>query len=86
MSVVAVAPLGSVVDTEALLDTVIASLVAGVGITVIASLAIFGFATSAQMRREGRGGPAALAGALAVLASAVFAATIAIGLVVMVAG
>ena len=47
---------GSIVDGEALLDTAIASLVAGVGITVVASLAIYGFATFGEAQAGGQHG------------------------------
>ena len=47
--------LASVVDGEALLDTVIASVVAGVGVTVVFSFAILGAAIFGDARREGRG-------------------------------
>ncbi len=76
--------LASIVDGEALLDTAVASMVAGVGVTLIASLAIYGFATFADARRDDRRGAATAAGALAVLASVAFAGVIAIGLVVMI--
>jgi len=75
---------GSIVDGEALLDTAIASMVAGVGITVIASLAIYGFATFGEARREGNTAAATAAGVLAAVASLAFASAIAIGLIVMI--
>lgn len=77
-------PLATIVDGEALLDTALASLVAGVGITLIASLAIYGFATFAEMRREERSVAAGAAGALAALAVLAFAVAIAVGLIVMI--
>jgi hypothetical protein len=46
--------LGSVVDGRALLETVIASFVAGVGVTIVFSLAILGAALLGDARREGR--------------------------------
>ena len=75
---------GSIVDGKALLDTAIASLVAGIGITIVASLAIYGFATFGEARRDGNVATATAAGVLAALATLAFAAAIAIGLIVMI--
>lgn len=78
--------LGVIVEAEALLDSVIASIVAGVLVTLTASLAIYGLATFAEMRRQGRGAAMVGAGAIAVTFSLAFAATIALGLLVMIKG
>ena len=52
--------LATVVDWEALLDVVVASLVAGVGVTITFSLAIYGATRFAEVRRDGpRGGASA---------------------------
>ena len=77
---------GSVVDTEALLDSVLASLVAGIFVTVTASVAIFGFATAAEMQRNGRDLAAIGAGVLAAVATLAFAGAIALGIAVMIHG
>jgi hypothetical protein len=72
-----------VVETKQLLETVVASLVAGVGVTVIFSVAIWGVARFADLSRNER--PVA-AGAAAVLAGAAMLATlaaVAFGIVVM---
>lgn len=82
----AAVPFGGIVDGRALFDTVLASLVAGIGVTLIASLAIYGFARFGEMRREDRGVASVAAGGLALLASLAFAAVIAVGLVVMING
>jgi len=75
-----------IVDGEALLDAVVASLVAGFVVTLSASTAIFGMATFAERRSEGRD-VAALAAALVALAgSVVFVGAIAAGLYVMING
>jgi len=72
-----------IVETKELVETVIASLVAGVGMTVIFSVAIWGVARFADLSRNERplaaGAAAALAGValLATLAGVVF------GIVVM---
>ena len=75
--------LGSIVDGEALLDTVAGSLVAGVGVTVAFSLAILGAALFGEARRDGRSLVAAGAGGLAVVALAGCAAAIVFGIVIM---
>jgi hypothetical protein len=76
----------TVIDGEALLDTAVASLVAGIFVTFTASLAIYGFATAAEMRRVDRGLAAIAAGALGVLSMVAFAGAIALGLAVMING
>ncbi len=72
-----------VVETKELLQTVVASLVGGVGITVVFSVAIWGVARFADLSRNERplaaGGAAVLAG-LAVLATL---AAVVFGIVVM---
>jgi hypothetical protein len=78
--------LATIVDWEALLDTAIASLVAGVVVTITASATIYGAAMSAEMRRAGRGGLAFAAGALGVVGLVAFTATVVLGLVVMING
>jgi hypothetical protein len=77
---------GSLIDTEALLDSVLASLVAGIFVALAASVAIFGFATAAEMQRNGRDLAAIGAGILAAVATLAFAAAIALGLAVMING
>jgi hypothetical protein len=76
----------TVIDWEALLDTAVASLIAGVVVTVAASTMIYGAATSAEMRRNGRGGLAIAAAGLGVVGALAFAGTIALGLIVMING
>jgi hypothetical protein len=71
------------IDTKALAETVVASFVAGVGVTIVFSLALFGASRFAEMGREGRSRPALLYGALAVVATLAFVATIVIGIIVM---
>jgi hypothetical protein len=67
-----------VVETKQLVETVVASLVAGIGVTVIFSVAIWGVARFADLSRNDRplaaGAAATLAGlaALATLAAIVF--------------
>jgi hypothetical protein len=73
----------TVVETKDLLETVAASLIAGIGVTAAFSLVIFGFARSADMARGDRPLLATAAGALAALAGAVVIASIVFGIVVM---
>jgi formate/nitrite transporter FocA (FNT family) len=75
--------LGTIVETEDLLDTVVASVVAGVGITAAFAILIFGVARSADMVRDERPLLATAAGGLALIALIVVIASIALGIVVM---
>jgi hypothetical protein len=75
--------LGTVVNTKELLETVAASLIAGVGIIVIFSLAIAGAALFAEARRNARSALAVGAGFLTAVGLAGTAAAIAIGIIVM---
>jgi hypothetical protein len=73
----------TVVETKALLDTVIVSMVAGIGVTAVFAILIFGVTRSADMVRDERPVLAAAAGGLAVLALVVVTAAIVLGIVVM---
>jgi hypothetical protein len=77
---------GSVVDTKALLDTAIASVVAGLGVTLAASTAIYGFAAAAEMRRNDRVAASVGPLVLGIVALLIFAAAIAAGIAVMLGG
>ena len=72
-----------VVETKELLETVVASVVAGVGITVIFSVAIWGVARFADLSRNERPFAAGAAAALAALAGLATLATVAFGIIVM---
>jgi cation transporter-like permease len=72
-----------VVETKELMQTVVASLVAGIGITVVFSVAIWGVARFADLSRNERPLAAGAAAALAGLALLVTAAAVAFGIVVM---
>lgn len=72
-----------VVQTKELLQTVIASVVAGVGVTVVFSLAIWGAARFVDLDRGERPLAAAAAAALSGLALAVTVAAVVVGVVVM---
>ena len=75
--------LATVVDWEALLDVVVASLIGAIGVTIMFSLAIYGATRFAEVRREDRTGGAVGYGVLAGVGLAVTAAAVAFGLYVM---
>jgi hypothetical protein len=75
--------IATVVETKNLLETVAASLIAGIGVTAAFSIVVFGVTRSADMVREERPLLATAAGSLAVLAGAVVIAAIVFGIVVM---
>jgi hypothetical protein len=75
--------IATVVETKNLLETVAASLIAGIGVTAAFSLVVFGVARSADMVRDERPVLATAAGALAVLGGLVVVAAIVFGIVVM---
>jgi hypothetical protein len=75
--------LATLVDTAALLRTIAAAFIAGVGVTLIYSLAILGATRFAEMNRDGRPVAAASFGALAIVAVAAAAAAVTIGIIVM---
>ena len=72
-----------VVETKELLETVIASVVAGVGITVVFSVGIWGAARFADLSRAERPLAAAAAAAAAALAGLITAAAVVFGVVIM---
>jgi hypothetical protein len=73
----------TIVEGRALIETVIASVVAGLGITVAFSVAIRGAARFADLSREDRTAAAGLALASVGLALAVVVAGVVFGIVVM---
>jgi hypothetical protein len=75
--------LATIVDTQALLKTIAASFVAGVGVTLIFSVAILGASRFADMNRDGRPAAAIAFGALAVVALLAAGAAVTIGIIVM---
>jgi hypothetical protein len=75
--------LAVVVETKELAETVVASLVGGIGVTVVFSIAIWGSARFAELSRGDRPLAAAGAAAVAVLALAATAASVVLGIVVM---
>jgi hypothetical protein len=75
--------IATLIEGKELLETVVASAVAGVGVTVIFAIAIWGVARFAELGREERPLAAGAAGALAGLALLTTVAAVVIGVVVM---
>jgi hypothetical protein len=73
----------SAVDWGALGRVVVASLIAGVGVTFCFSIAVVGATRFAELRRDQRNGGAAIYGVLALAGLAATVAAIVIGIVVM---
>jgi hypothetical protein len=73
----------TVVETKALLDTIIASMVAGIGVAAVFAILIFGVTRSAEMVRDERRVLATAAGALAALSFLVVTSTVVLGIIVM---
>jgi hypothetical protein len=72
-----------IVETKELLQTVVFAFVAGVGVTVVFSVAIWGAARFADLSQEDRPVAAWAAAVIGVLALFVVAASVIIGIVVM---
>lgn len=75
--------IATIVEGKALLETVIASAVAGVGVTFVFSIAIWGAARFVDLSRDERplaAGAAALVGVVALLATI---AAVVVGILVM---
>ena len=77
--------LATIVDTTALWQTVVAAFVAGVGTTLVFSLAILGATRFSEASRDGRGAHAAVFGLLAIVGIVATAAAIVVGVIVMTA-
>ncbi len=75
--------LATIVDTEALLKTIVAAFIAGVGVTLIFSLAILGASRFADLSRDGRSAGAIAFGTLAVVALLAALVAVAVGIIVM---
>jgi lysylphosphatidylglycerol synthetase-like protein (DUF2156 family) len=72
-----------IVETKDLLETIVASLIAGVGVTLVFSIAIWGAARFADLNRDERPLAAGAAAALAALAFAATVAAVLVGIVVV---
>jgi hypothetical protein len=75
--------LGALVEGQALLETVVASVVAGVGVTLAFSVGIWGFGRSAELGRQDRALAAASSAAAGALGLLVVLAAVVGGIVVM---
>ncbi|HWM55537.1 MAG TPA: hypothetical protein VNO20_09135 [Solirubrobacterales bacterium] len=75
-----------VVETSELLQTVAASVIAGIGVTVIFSVAIWGAARFIELSRSERPAAAAAAATVGLVALAATFGAVAVGLVVMTGG
>ena len=75
--------IATIVDTEALWQTVVAAFAAGVGTTIVFSLAILGAARFSEANREGQRAQATVYGALMVLGLLATAAAVVFGVIVM---
>ncbi|HEU5142349.1 MAG TPA: hypothetical protein VFU04_04245 [Solirubrobacterales bacterium] len=78
--------LATVVHTDELLQTVAASVVAGVGITVVFSIAIWGAARFVDLSSNERPVAAGAAAVVGVLALVATLAAVVVGIVVMTSG
>lgn len=75
--------IATLVEGKALLEAVIASVVAGIGVTFIFAVAIWGVARFADLSRGERPLAAGAAAGVAVLALALTAAAVAVGIIAM---
>jgi hypothetical protein len=75
--------LAIVVEGKELLQTLVASVIAGVGVTFIFSIAIWGAARFADLSRDERPLAAGAAAALAALALVATAAAVVVGIIAM---
>ena len=75
--------IATIVETKELLQTVIASVAAGVGITFAFSVGIWGSGQFVELSRGDRQVAATVAGLVALLAFAAVAAAVIIGILVM---
>jgi hypothetical protein len=75
--------IATLVEGKALLETVVASVVAGVGVTFVFSIAIWGVARFVDLSRGERPAAAGAAAAVAALALVVTAAILVVGILVM---
>lgn len=75
--------IAAVVDTGALLTVIVASVIAGVGVSAAFGLAILGSIRAVESGREGRTGPATLFGAVGLVGALTVLAAIVFGIVVL---
>jgi hypothetical protein len=75
--------IASIVDTGDILEVIWVSLAAGIGLTAIYGIAIFGAARAVEVGREGRSLEAAFFGVLGVVAMTVVVAAAVLGIIVL---
>jgi hypothetical protein len=75
--------LATVVDTEALWHTIVAALAAGVGTTLVFSIAILGAARFVEANRDGRTVEAAMFATLGIVGVLATIAAVVVGVIVM---
>ncbi len=75
--------LAQVIDVGDLVNVIWTSIVAGIGVCIVFSLAINGFARATDMRREGNGVAAAGFMALGIVSLAAVLALVVFGVIVM---
>jgi hypothetical protein len=75
--------IGAIVDTDALVQVLWVSVVAGVGVTGAYALAILGAARALEFARDGRVAEAAVYAVIGVAGMATFVASIVFGIVVL---
>lgn len=75
--------IATIVEWEALWQTMVAAIASGIGVTFAFSLAVLGATRSIDLNRDGRSGAAIAAAALGVIAFGVCIAAVVLGIVVM---
>jgi hypothetical protein len=75
--------LAALVETKELLQTVAASVIAGIGVTIVYSIAVYGATRFVDLSRDQRPIAAGAAVAMAVLAFAACVAAVVFGIIVM---
>jgi hypothetical protein len=75
--------LATILETKALLETVAASVIAGLGVTIVFSIAVYGATRFADLSRDERPIAAAAAIATAAIAFAACVAVMVLGIIVM---
>jgi hypothetical protein len=75
--------LATIVDTNALWQTIASAAIAGIGVAFIFSLTILGAAKFGDYSRDGRTAAATLAGVLAIVGLLATLAAVAVGVIVM---
>ena len=76
-------PLAEIIQAKDMLETVVFSVVAGIGVTLIFSVAIWGAARYVDLSQEERSGAALAAAATSALALLTVLAVVVLGVIVM---